>query len=168
MWLASDLEIWVHLGLLSDIWKHNHLPDIHRKMQLARSMDSSYDGSNELQHAVIEKGIDMASPKTYKRYASQWFRILDSFKEDPQKVREVTCPNKNKAMAMRLEFYKMREAFIKDPELRKEYEYVLNSREVHVTDDGRVVFDTKDNNWIGKLIDESLGGPEPRPNGEQA
>lgn len=105
----------------------------------------------------------MASPKTFKRYAAQWFALLDSFKEDPSKIREVPCPDKDKAMAMRLEFYKMREAFIKDPDLRQEYEFVLNSREVRVTDDGRVVFDTKDNNWIGKLIEQSLADPRNAP-----
>lgn len=98
----------------------------------------------------------MASPKTYKRYAMQWFALLDLFKEDPNKIREIACPTKNKALAMRLEFYKMREAFLKEPELKAEYEFVLNSREVHVTEEGLVIFDTKDNNWIGKLIKESL------------
>lgn len=98
----------------------------------------------------------MASPKTLKRYTTQWLALLDEFKDNPDKVVVMQCPDKNKAMGMRLEFYKMREVLLKEPDFEKEYEEALNSREVRVTEDGKVIFDSKENNWIGKIIEKSL------------
>lgn len=102
----------------------------------------------------------MTSPKTFKRYASQWFTLFEEFKQHPTKVVTVHCPNRNRAMAMRLEFYKAREAFLSDEGLRGEYEAALNNREVRISNESDVLFDLKDNNWIGQLIDKSLNKEE--------
>lgn len=98
----------------------------------------------------------MTSPKTYKRYATQWLDLFYVFKDEPTKTHTFQCDNATKAKAMRLEFYKAREAFLKDPDMRKEFESALNGREVRLTEDNRVIFDFKDNNWIGKVIADGL------------
>lgn len=102
----------------------------------------------------------MTSPKTFKRYASQWLARFDDFKDHPDKVFVTQAPDMKKAKALRLEFYKAREAFLNDPSMCQEYEATLNSREVQITDDFKVVFELKDNNWVGKLLDSMIGQEE--------
>jgi hypothetical protein len=67
----------------------------------------------------------------------------------------VECADKKKAYAMRLEFYKAREAVMADPDWKQEYEGPLNAREARV-EDNNVVFDTKDNNHIGQALKRAL------------
>lgn len=100
----------------------------------------------------------MTSPKNYQRYASQWMALFDAFKENPQQVHVVHCPSDKKARALRSEFYKAREAFLDDPDMRDEYGAVLNSREVKVDgpNNREVIFDSKDNNWVAQLLGASL------------
>lgn len=107
----------------------------------------------------------MTAPKTYKRYATQWLELFDGFVENPSKVHVVHCPSYEKAQALRSEFYKARGAFLKDPDMRSDYEGVLNSKEVLIR--GRdVVFECKDNNWAGKLIGDSLRSNEGKGEGD--
>lgn len=97
----------------------------------------------------------MSSPKSFKRYASQWLGLFDEFKDRPGVVHKVHCPDEKAARALRLEFYKAREAFIGEESMRGEYEAALNARELRV-EGTTVVFDLKDNNWIARLLEESL------------
>lgn len=102
----------------------------------------------------------MTSPKSFKRYAGQWLNLFMAMQDDPHKVRIFNCPTKKAAQAMRSEFYKARTAFLSDEGARQEYEAILNSREVLIRGTS-VVFEFKDNNWIGKLIEQGLNEQEP-------
>jgi len=97
----------------------------------------------------------MPNPKTFDRYAEGWRDLLIEWEIDPNKVISIDCSSEKKAHAMRLEFYKMREAALCDLVLKERYNDILNSREVKVRD-SVCVFDTKDNNWISKLLRASL------------
>lgn len=81
-------------------------------------------------------------------------------------IQTVQCPDMKKAKAMRLEFYKAREAFLNDESMRKEFEGTLNSREIRITADFKVIFDLKDNNWLAKLLEESFEEGEANEDGE--
>ena len=97
----------------------------------------------------------MSHPKTLQRYTSEWFTLFDQFKADPDGTVELDCETPKKAAAVRLEFYKAREAFLKDPDMAQEYGEVLNSREVKVRDT-HVIFDHKERNWVGNIIRRNL------------
>lgn len=101
----------------------------------------------------------MTSPKTINRYSAHWMDLFDAFVDDPQKERVIECKTEKHAKGMRLEFYKAREALLKglhDSKQDAEFANALNTREVKVVGT-QVVFTHKDENWIGKLIAESLG-----------
>lgn len=106
----------------------------------------------------------MGSPKTVKRFNSEWFALFDRFIEDENAVIEVECGTPRAAKAMRLEFYKIRQAIVgteqvppEDPELAAMYAGILNSREVAVPKDGtKCVFSHKDRNWIGQVLAKAL------------
>src|SRR4051812_15051901 len=93
----------------------------------------------------------MGSSKDYRRYASAWLTLFDAFKDDPYRQIAVDCPDSKAAQAMRLEFYKARDAFLADEGMNAEYGAVLNSREatVHGT---QAVFDNKDRTWMTDAI----------------
>lgn len=97
----------------------------------------------------------MSGPKTFKRFTAYWMDLFDSFKASPHKPFEVECKDTKKAFALRLEFYKAREAVLLDPDWTGEYEEALNAREARV-DGTKVIFDTKDNNAIGQLLKAAL------------
>jgi len=101
----------------------------------------------------------MPNPKNFDRYAEGWRDMLIEWDMNPNKVISIDCSSEKKANAMRLEFYKMREAALRDSMLKERYADILNSREVKVRDNV-CIFDTKDNNWISKLILASLNKPE--------
>lgn len=97
----------------------------------------------------------MSNPKTFQRYEASWWGLLDKWKENPQEVVSISCESPKHAKGMRLEFYKMREAALRDPHMAQEYAEALNSREVKVVGND-IVFSHKDNSWIGKLISKYL------------
>lgn len=97
----------------------------------------------------------MTNPKSFDRYAEGWRDLLMQWEEAPDKIVRIECANEKQARVMRFEFYKMREAALRDTELKERYADVLNSREVKVRENF-CVFDTKDNNWISKLIRASI------------
>lgn len=103
----------------------------------------------------LGKGQKMSNPKTIRRYSAEWFTLFNKFRDEPDETVEIECESEQNAKAMRLEFYKAREAFLRDPEMSIEYGEALESREVKVR--GTLcVFDHKDRNWIGQLIAKSL------------
>lgn len=97
----------------------------------------------------------MTAPKTFKRYAPIWFELFDTFKNEPNRVVTITLESPNQAKGMRGEFYKARDAFCADPDLREEYEEALNSREVKVRGND-CIFDHKDKNWVVGFIEKAL------------
>lgn len=97
----------------------------------------------------------MGSSKDYRRYASAWLTLFDAFKDDPYRQIAVDCPDAKAAAAMRLEFYKARDAFIADEGMNAEYGVVLNSREVTVHDN-KAVFDNKDRTWLNDAINQAV------------
>lgn len=101
----------------------------------------------------------MSSPKTYKRYASAWYLLFDKLKTSPHEEHVIECPTPERAKAVRSEFYKARAAFLREEGMAKEFGETLNSREVLVRDN-KVVFAFKDENWVAKLILDSLGEEE--------
>lgn len=96
----------------------------------------------------------MTAPKSFKRFSAGWFDLFNAFKDEPHVIREIECQSHTRAMALRLEFYKARKAFLDDPELGAEYEAALNSREVTV-EGNKAIFGLKDN-WINDVIHSSL------------
>lgn len=101
----------------------------------------------------------MTAPKTFKRFAQVWFELFDKFKESPDETICVTLPDPKQAKAMRLEFYRARDAALADPDMANDYEAALNAREVKVR--GNVcMFDSKDRNWVVPFITEALGGSD--------
>jgi hypothetical protein len=99
----------------------------------------------------------MSPPKDFRRYSSAWMELFEAFRENPEQEVSVQCPSARKASALRLEFYKAREAFLSDESMQAEYGAVLNSREVRVVED-RVIFDNKDRGWIVEALDAALHG----------
>jgi hypothetical protein len=97
----------------------------------------------------------MSSSKKYQRYASAWLTLFDAFKEDPDRHIEIECPDEKAAQAMRLEFYKARDAFVADDGMNREYGEVLNSREATFSGN-KLIFDNKDRTWMGKAIEQAV------------
>lgn len=103
----------------------------------------------------------MSSSKNYQRYSAAWLTLFDAMKEDPYRRIEVVCPDLRAAKALRLEFYKAREAFLNDEDMCREYGEVLNSREVR-QEELTVVYENKDRTWLAEAIDKAVS----RENGE--
>lgn len=101
----------------------------------------------------------MSSPKTYKRYASAWYLLFDKLKNNPNEEHVIECPSEKRAKAVRSEFYKARDAFLQEEGMAQEFEAVLNAREVLVRGT-KAIFALKDENWIAKLIMDSLDEDE--------
>lgn len=97
----------------------------------------------------------MSSPSTFSRYADAWVELLVAWEANPEKIISINCGTEKKAKAMRLEFYKMREAAMKDPLIKERYANALDTREVKVKDT-MCIFDHKGNNWVQKLIEENM------------
>jgi len=104
----------------------------------------------------------MTSPKKVSRYNRGWFDLFDRIKEDLGGTIELECGTEQKASAVRLEFYKVREAITggdptkRSPEgqdLFDRYEVALDSREVKVVGT-KCVFAYKDSNWIGRILEQ--------------
>jgi hypothetical protein len=97
----------------------------------------------------------VSSPKQIERYSKKWKELFDWFIRNPTSTHLVACEDEEHAKKLRLEFYKAREALLRNDELRELYGEVLDAREVTLR--GRkVVFGTKDDGWIADAIANSF------------